>query len=50
MGFFRGALVFLAGVDVGIWLAQNHKVPQVDNPMELVARIKQWLADRGVTK
>ena len=50
MGLFKSTLIFLAGLDVGIWLAQNHKVPQVENPAELVAKVKQWLADKGVDK
>lgn len=44
MGLIKGVLIFLTGLYVGIYLAQNHDIPQVENPKDIYERAKDWLS------
>lgn len=43
MGLFKAALMFAAGVYVGVYLDQNYKVPRVDEPQDLMKKLNEWL-------
>lgn len=41
----KGLLIFGAGIYTGMYLTQNYKMPQVDKPEQLLARLKEKIDD-----
>ena len=43
----RSMIMLAFGIYAGIWLAQNHDVPQVETPKDLYDRAKDWLTGKS---
>ncbi len=41
MGIIKGLLIAASGGYVGIWLAQNYRIPQLESPVDLFAKVKE---------